>query len=103
MPLVRNLAKGKFEFGCTGTPDAQHLTRAIEELYSSTLSSDRGLRDIAIYTAMVNSQVLWEDSGFNNMVEKNLSGKLKDLNDKYPKEYYTCAGRKQVQQHETER
>lgn len=69
IPLLRDLAKDKFEFGCKGTPDAQHLTSAIEELYSSTLSSDRGLRDIAIRTAMANSQVLLEDSEFNNMVD----------------------------------
>ncbi|QDS67614.1 hypothetical protein FKW77_004167 [Venturia effusa] len=68
--LLRKLAKENFELGCKAIPEAQHLTSAIEEVYSSTLSSNRGLRDIAIRTAIRDSRVLWDDLDFNNMVER---------------------------------
>ncbi|KAE9971341.1 hypothetical protein BLS_004477 [Venturia inaequalis] len=70
VPLLRKLAKAKFGSGCEGAPKTHHLSDAIEELYTSTLSSNRGLRDIAIRTAIRDGKVLWQNLDFNDMVER---------------------------------
>lgn len=69
VPSLRRLAQKMFLLGCKSA-NPQLMAIAIEEIYSSTPSSDRGLRDIAVKAAVSNSTVLWEDSESNSMIER---------------------------------
>lgn len=48
VPALKNLAKRKFECQMACYYDSPEFADAIDEVYSSTIDSDRGLRDIVL-------------------------------------------------------
>jgi hypothetical protein len=48
IPALKTLAKSKFEMAMACYYDSPEFADAIEEVYSSTIDSDRGLRDVVI-------------------------------------------------------
>jgi len=48
IPALKSLARTKFETAMACNYDSPDLPEAIEEVYCSTLDSDRGLRDIVL-------------------------------------------------------
>lgn len=68
--MLRAIACEKFKAEFAPETDTTELTQAIEKVYSSTPSSNRGLRDIVILSAAVRAGELFKDDEFDQMTER---------------------------------
>lgn len=57
IPALKQLAKNKFEMAMACYYDSEDFAEAIEEVYCSTIDSDRGLRDIVLQTFTCHPQL----------------------------------------------
>ena len=57
IPSLKHLAKNKFEMAMACYYDSPEFADAIEEVYCSTIDSDRGLRDIVLETFKCHPQL----------------------------------------------
>lgn len=57
IPALKTLAKRKFEVAVACYYDAPELAEAIERVYSSTIDSDRGLREVVLQLFKLHPQL----------------------------------------------
>lgn len=57
IPSLKQLAKSKFEMAMACNYDSPEFADAIEEVYCSTIDSDRGLRDVVLETFKCHPQL----------------------------------------------
>lgn len=57
VPSLKQLAKSKFEMAMACWYDSPEFAHAIEEVYCSTVDSDRGLRDVVLETFRCHPQL----------------------------------------------
>lgn len=57
IPSLKQLAKSKFEMAMACWYDSEEFAEAIEEVYCSTVDSDRGLRDVVLETFKCHPQL----------------------------------------------
>ena len=71
---LKDLAEGKFSIALGAGWDIVSFPEVIETVYSTTLASDRGLRDCLTPVLLEHKEELHEHEGFNSLI----TGKLAD-------------------------
>lgn len=72
VPMLKSLARGKFEKAVKTCWDMDDLPHAITEIYSSTPRTDRGLRELVVETVCKHKDTLMEKQDFQNVLEETV-------------------------------
>lgn len=99
VPFLKELSKGVFQAKLTGPVDIPQLLKAVRTIYTTTLGSDRGLRDLVVPVLKTHRNTLHKDDGFRDLIKSGLGdgdfavdmiAALSQLLDPKPEIVYFC-------------
>ena len=99
IPFLKALSKGKLQAQLDGPMDIPRFLKAVRTIYTTTLSSDRGLRDLLLPVLKQHWSALNKNSGFLDLIKSGLAdgdfvgdaiAAMSQLLDPKPKFDYFC-------------
>lgn len=73
VPFLKELSKSMFHAQIKGPIDMPPFLKAVQSIYTTTLSSDRGLRDLLIPALKTHRHTLNKDDGFSDLIKSGLA------------------------------
>ncbi len=72
IPFLKDLSKGKLQTQLDRPMDIPRFLKAVRTIYTTTLSSDRGLRDLLVPVLKEHWSALSKDPGFLDLIRSGL-------------------------------
>ena len=73
IPFLKELSKGRFQARLDGVMDIPRFLTAVQTIYTTTLGSDRGLRDLVVPVLKKHRSALNKNERFLDLIKSGLA------------------------------